>query len=322
MLGAAAIFFAGCSGTPPRLAFEATPARLTADGYAIARLVVRDAEGRDAPGARVVIVDGRRRATLEGLTLRAGVLPGVITLRASAPGFADATARVETVADAADSAQDGMPDYLRLEDDADRRAFRDWFSFLAEAQAWRRGGPHPDVTDCAALIRFAYREALRAHDGAWATALRLPLLPALPSVRKYEYPFTPAGAALFRVVDGVYRAPAELAEFADAETLRRRNATFISRDLRLARRGDLLFFRQEQQDMPFHAMVFVGPSHLAHGPEQWIVYHTGPTGSEPGEIRRVSTDELRAHRDARWRPLPSNSHFLGVYRWNILRESP
>jgi len=26
------------------------------------------------------------------------------------------------------------------------------------------------------------------------------------------------------------------------------------------------------------------------------------------------------HPDARWRPLPENTNFLGVYRWNILRE--
>jgi hypothetical protein len=26
------------------------------------------------------------------------------------------------------------------------------------------------------------------------------------------------------------------------------------------------------------------------------------------------------HPDPRWRPTPSNPNFLGVYRWNILRE--
>lgn len=211
-----------------------------------------------------------------------------------------------------------------------RKPCRRWRGSAASPEAqrcllsahWRRGGPHPDVTDCAALIRFAYREALRAHDGEWASALRLPLVPALPSVRKYEYPYTPAGAALFRVRDGVYRSPAELAEFADAKTLGRLNTRFVSRDIGAAVRGDILFFRQERQSLPFHAMVFTGASHFERGGGPWIVYHTGPAGGEPGGMRRVTVAELQNHREPRWRPLPFNSNFLGVYRWNILREPP
>jgi uncharacterized protein YfaT (DUF1175 family) len=30
--------------------------------------------------------------------------------------------------------------------------------------------------------------------------------------------------------------------------------------------------------------------------------------------------DLLHHPDPRWRPEPSNPNFLGVYRWNILRE--
>jgi uncharacterized protein len=37
-------------------------------------------------------------------------------------------------------------------------------------------------------------------------------------------------------------------------------------------------------------------------------------------MRRVSMGDLLRHPDARWRPLEQNSNFLGVYRWNILRE--
>jgi uncharacterized protein len=29
---------------------------------------------------------------------------------------------------------------------------------------------------------------------------------------------------------------------------------------------------------------------------------------------------LLHHPDPRWRPLKENANFLGVYRWNILRE--
>jgi uncharacterized protein len=312
------VLLSSCSRTVPRLELSLSQSQLPADGYATARIAVAGG----ATGVRVEVAEGKRRGRVEGEVFRAGVLPGTVVLRASAPGYADGTARIELLAESSDSARDGTPDFLRLEEDGDRAAFRDWFTFLAEAQYFRRGGPHADVTDCAALIRFAYREALRAHDGEWASGLRLPLVPALPAVRKYEYPYTPVGAALFRVRDGAYRSATELAEFADARTLQRLNTWFVSRDLGRARRGDILFFRQEQQSLPFHAMIFAGPSHFERTAGPWIVYHTGPTGVDPGEVRRVTVAELRSYPEARWRPMESNSSFLGVYRWNILRVLP
>jgi uncharacterized protein YfaT (DUF1175 family) len=81
-----------------------------------------------------------------------------------------------------------------------------------------------------------------------------------------------------------------------------------------ARPGDLLFYRQLEQNSPFHSMILTGPDH------DWAVYDTGPIGKEPGEVRRVALEDLIHHPDTRWRPIPENSNFLGVYRWNILRE--
>ena len=216
-----------------------------------------------------------------------------------------------------DSYGDGTPDFLRL-DAADRLAFRSWFAFLAEAQYFTNQPP-AEIDDCAALIRFAYREALRRHDGAWASALRLPAIPPMPAVAGYSYPRTPLGANLFRVRAGAEMSPDAFGQFADAEVLRTLNAQFVSRDLRRARPGDLLFYRQGSQRLPYHAMIFVGPSQITAGNERWIVYHTGPDGSRAGEIRRVTVNELMRHPDARWRPVPQNRAFLGVYRWNILR---
>ena len=40
----------------------------------------------------------------------------------------------EKVFDTRDSASDGTPDFLRLEDERDRKAFRSWLVWLAEAQ--------------------------------------------------------------------------------------------------------------------------------------------------------------------------------------------
>ena len=63
---------------------------------------------------------------------------------------------------------------------------------------------------------------------------------------------------------------------------------------------------------PFHSMIFCG--------ETGVVYHTGPIHQGKGEMRRLLLSDLLHHPDARWRPLPENENFLGVYRWNILRE--
>src|SRR5262249_17501636 len=89
---------------------------------------------------------------------------------------------------------DGPPDFLRLDGESDRRAFRHWLTFLAESQYYRQPGRLPrEINDCAALIRFAYRQALREHDGAWASELDLDAVPNQISVQKFAYPRTPLG---------------------------------------------------------------------------------------------------------------------------------
>jgi uncharacterized protein YfaT (DUF1175 family) len=214
---------------------------------------------------------------------------------------------------------------MRLDSEADREAFRGWFTALAEYQSLRPAQDLPaEINDCAALLRFAYREALHLHTAGWLAENKLEPLAYLPSVKKYAYPRTPLGASLFRV-----RSPATgedarvaFAEFADAKTLWYLNTFLVSRDVRLARPGDLLFFRQLEQSSPYHSMIFVGRSRFDANPpgEGLLVYHTGPNGKSPGEMRRTSVDELLSHPSPRWRPAPGNSNFLGVYRWNILRE--
>ena len=221
-----------------------------------------------------------------------------------------------------DSFSDGTPDFLRLTDGADRLAFRSWFTYLAES-AYFASRPPDEVNDCAALIRYAYRETLRSHDAAWASGLRLVNVPPMPAIAKYSYPRTPLGPALFRVKAGVAvrddASNGAFAQFADAEALRTLNTYFVSRDIHRARPGDLLFYRQPDQRLPYHAMIYLGPSQITGGKEDWVVYHTGPDASGPGEIRRVVVRELLQHPYPRWRPLPHNPAFLGVYRWNILR---
>lgn len=226
---------------------------------------------------------------------------------------------IHFVLDSSDRSGDGTPDFLRLHTAADRAAFRAWFAALADTAAAipPERLPH-EIDDCAALLRWCYRGALHPHDEAWQATMPLDTLPPIASVQQYAYPFTPLGANLFRVRSGVYTAAdsanGSFAQFADAKTLWQRNTFLVTRDVHAARPGDLLFYRQLEQNSPFHSMILTGPAH------DWAVYHTGPIGTGPGEVRRVTLDDLLHHPDIRWRPIPQNSNFLGVYRWTVLRE--
>lgn len=231
---------------------------------------------------------------------------------------------VDSVLATGDYFNDGTPDFLRLSSTQDRVAFRHWFTVLAERQARPEAIIPTEIKDCAALLRYAYREAMRRHDSTWASDSNLGQLPAGPDVAKYTYPYTPLGPRLFRTREGAFD-PSDIsdgtfAEFADAKTLIAANSHLLTRDVRLVQPGDLLFFRQFEQSSQFHSMIFIGPSHFGEG-RDWVVYHTGPNGKWSGEMRRVHLQALLAHPDARWRPEIKNPNFLGVYRWNILREA-
>jgi uncharacterized protein YfaT (DUF1175 family) len=229
---------------------------------------------------------------------------------------------------------DGTPDFLRLDTESDREAFRRWFALVAEFQALRPADQIPtEIRDCAALLRYSYRNALRVHDQAWVTETKILPPGAPPPVAKYHYPFTAVGAGLFRVRPGPAlpqdASDGAFAEFADARTLKSFNTYFVSRDIRDARPGDLLFYRQLVEDEPYHSMIFVGRSEWlpqeaavrAAWDDAIVVYDTGPVGHAPGQMRRVRLAELLAHPSPRWRPVPGNSNFLGVFRWTILRDA-
>jgi uncharacterized protein len=214
-----------------------------------------------------------------------------------------------------DSYGDGWPDFLRLRDRADQEAFRRWSVWLAEALYVSQPALPPDVNDCAALLRFCCREALRRHDAAWAREWGLPALPPLPDVRQFNFPAPRLRDRIFRVRAGPFQ-PADLDSgafraFADAEHLMRRNAHLLGRDVSGALPGDLLFYHQLAGRLPFHAMLWTGEA---------AVYHTGPTGNSKGVMRRLLLSELDSHPEPRWRPRRGNPNFLGVYRWNLLRD--
>lgn len=235
-----------------------------------------------------------------------------------------------------DSFADGTPDFLRLADPADQSAFRQWFTLIAGYQAIRPKADVPaEIADCAGLLRYAYREALKRHDDAWFLATGIEVLALPGEIRAWHYPDTPLGANLFRVRPGPFEqadlASGAFAQFADAKTLVELNSSLVTRDVHQARPGDLLFFHQFGRSSPWHSMIVLENSA--------VVYHTGPDASgpsparagrhsvgrheaNPGQIRLVSIADLLDHPQPQWRPTPANPNFLGVYRWNILRGTP
>jgi uncharacterized protein len=333
--GAAAVMLAAvwlgclCCGGRERLVVSPGDAALPADGAEHRIALLRLSRGGEIrpgdaaienPGARVLEEGGRALA----VEVRAPVNPGTERVVARYRG-GTASVVVHFVLDSSDRFGDGTPDFLRLHSAPDRTAFRAWFAGLADTAATLQPDRLPrEIDDCAALLRWCYRNALHAHDEAWLATMPFDAMPPLTSIQQYVYPLTPLGAGVFRVRPGPYvaadSANGSFAQFADAKTLWQRNTFFVSRDVRAVRTGDLLFFRQLEQGEPYHSMIVTGTGH------DWVVYDTGPIGegrsARPGEVRRMTLDDLMHHPDTRWRPISSNSNFLGVYRWNVLREDP
>ena len=267
-----------------------------------------------AAGLRAENLDGSHVA----VSLRSPVLPG--TVHAAVLVFrTPVRLTLHAIPSDRDSAGDGTPDYLRLHSAVDRAAFRAWFTQLALQAADAPPAKLPaEITDCASLLRWAYRQTLLRHDDRWYRQVAPGEMPSLPSVEQWTYPNTLLGANLFRVTAGRYQLAdpqnGAFAQFADAKTLFSRNAFLVGRDLHLAKAGDLLFFHQLEQNSTYHSMI------VTEKQGAWVVYHTGQIDGHRGEMRRVLLADLLHHPDPRWHPSATNPNFLGVYRWNILRE--
>lgn len=324
---------AGCRRHGPLLLSVDPPAGpVLADGRSITRLPLHIANGRHLSAREVTLriiekpAGGRLWIADRPLMLvyQSGVAPGRIRASLSAGDTARVGVEMEVAPYLADTYRDGTPDFLRLDTPGDRQAFRNWFTLIAEWQAIPGTRLPPEIKDCAGLVRYSYREALRRHDAAWMSGAGMGAAAAPSDVQKYHYPYTPLGPRIFRVREGHFVADdlkdGTFAEFADVRTLVTTNTHFISRDVSHLRPGDLLFYRQFEQRSPFHSMVFVGRGHFGPG-DDWLVYHTGNDAAWAGEMRHVTLLSLVKHPDARWHPVPGNRNFLGVYRFNILREA-
>jgi uncharacterized protein YfaT (DUF1175 family) len=225
-----------------------------------------------------------------------------------------------------DSDNDGIPDVAELHTFQDRDNFRRWFTAIAEMQFYQLSDQwNVDQRDCAGLVRFAMREALRRHDRGWFQKMGQGYETVAPDVAGFDLDKNPLSEKIFRTDFGGFEQSdlhnGRFSEFADGRALKNFNSSFISRDRREAQPGDLIFFYQPWvQKFPYHVMVFLGAPRLApDGAQDWVVYHTGSSPTDEGTVKKVELAVLEHHPDPRWRPVESNRNFLGFYRLKILQ---
>jgi uncharacterized protein len=226
----------------------------------------------------------------------------------------------------ADLDHDGIPDAAELRTFNDRDNFRRWFTWIAETQFYKLSDEwNTEQRDCAGLVRFAWRESLRKHDRGWYQRMGETFEPIAGDV-SIGLTSEPLREKLFRTMPGNYSTrdigEGKFSEFADAQTLKMFNATFVGRDRQQAQPGDLLFFHQPWvQKFPYHVMIFLSEPRLANeNARDWVVYHTGTSPQDAGEVKKVRLSVLDQHPNKRWRPLPNNPNFLGFYRLKILNH--
>jgi uncharacterized protein len=208
-----------------------------------------------------------------------------------------------------DSDGDGFPDSAELVTEGDRDAFRRWFVRIAESQflkknpSWNR-----NERDCAGLIRYAYREALKKHDDRWLARSGVVVDKNLPDVMRFNYPAVPVlGEKIFKIKAGSANNISGFGLFADAGVLLSQNTVFVSRKITEARIGDILFFNLESAESPYHSMIICEVKD-----DPIVVYHTG----KDDVVKRVPLSYLKS--SGPFEITESNSRFLGIYRFKIL----
>jgi uncharacterized protein YfaT (DUF1175 family) len=225
-----------------------------------------------------------------------------------------------------DSDNDGIPDTAELRTFQNRDSFRRWFTAISEIQFYQLSDQwNAEQRDCAGLVRFAIREALRKHDRIWFQKMGPGYETVAPDVSGFDLDQNPLGEKIFRTDFGSFHESdlrnGRFSEFADGRSLKNFNSVFVSRNRREAQPGDLLFFYQPWvQKYPYHVMILLGSPHVApNGADDWVVYHTGSSPLDKGTVKKVQLSVLDRHPDPRWRPIESNKNFLGFYRLKILQ---
>lgn len=242
--------------------------------------------------------------------------------RSETASLTDRVSKAELV----DSDNDGIPDVIELRTYQDRDSFKRWFTAIAETQFYQLSDQwNAEQRDCAGLVRFAMREALRKHDRIWFQKMGPNYQTVAGDIGEFDLDHNPMGEKIFRTDFGSFDETdlrnGRFSEFADGRSLKNYNTVFVTRDRREAQPGDLLIYYQPWvQKFPYHVMIFLGPGRISpNGASDWVVYHTGSSPIDKGTVKKVELSVLDHHPDPRWRPIESNRNFLGFYRLKILQ---
>lgn len=168
--------------------------------------------------------------------------------------------------------------------------------------------------DCAGLVRFVYREALRTRDQQRLNHLGVPRALLVPTVSDDARAVFPSYPKIWTI--GYDKSGAETYDFfADAEILIGYNFISKGKDVANAQSADVLVFaRSLSQDEPYHIMLYVDGPGGGVGERSLVVYHNGAAGNE-AQVRVVPLTELFSSPDPTWSPVVNNPAFLGVFEW-------
>lgn len=208
---------------------------------------------------------------------------------------------------------DGYPNELELFGN-DRKNFAEWFASIAESQFYSISDDWAkEDHDCGGLLRYAFVNALAKHDDKWLAKFKFIHRPDAIDVQAYNYPAPVVSRSLFRTAPGPYQPEdvdtGRLVGRTGVKYLANFSTVFIAKDIRQAKRGDLVFFIRPSL-ASYHSMVYLGNG--------WVVYHTGDAPEDGGGMRLIPFKKLFEHPDAAFHPSLSNPNFLGFYRWKIL----
>jgi len=288
--------------------------------------------------------------------LVAGFDRGQVTIRVRVAGYPAPFEEILLLTPSlADRNANGYPDAVDLTSAGDRSAFRRWFVAIALGQLTHLDDGWQD-RDCAGLLRYCFREALKRHDNRWLRSRRWLVSAAIPDVAKYNYPAVPlVGSRVFNAGNGAIDRALDVTAATAATEDRDGGSDGGMRTAQAGRgasntdatrrdgRVDLDAFATfaEASRLKDNSMVFLSrdPSRAIAGDvlfylndtrSAWpyhtmvyvgngvTVYHTGPDGDDPGIVKRMTLAQLAGHPNPRWHPVASNPYFLGFYRWRIL----
>jgi uncharacterized protein len=201
-----------------------------------------------------------------------------------------------------DADSDGYPDVTELRG-GDREAFNEWFARIAESQFYGISSDWAlQEQDCS------------GHDAAWRAKFKFLPRGHVGQVAAYSWPMPLIRYSAYRVAAGRYEPndvqQGRLLNWASAKYLANFSSEFISKDWRLAQRGDLVFFLRPNLGS-YHSMVYLGKG--------IVVYHTGESPENGGEVRLLSLETLSKHPNRAFHVDVRNPNFLGFYRWKILQ---